>query len=211
MLNFRYFDFSSVYISGSPSFWVAKRFFDLLISFFLLFPLLVCIPILGILNLFYNKGPIFFIQKRMGKNCMPFNAIKFRTMISVSVIERKFSDPLEMDRITSLGKILRKLRLDELPQILNVIKGEMSLIGPRPDYYEHALVFLDNDKNYRKRHAIRPGISGLSQIRLGYAEGLAATRKKSKIDVYYIENASFYLDLQIMIGTILTVVRRVGV
>jgi lipopolysaccharide/colanic/teichoic acid biosynthesis glycosyltransferase len=211
MFNYRYFDLSNPHISGSSCFWITKRFLDLFISFFLFFFLLLIIPFLGILNIFYNNGPIFFIQKRMGKNCKPFNAIKFRTMISVSEIERKFNDPLEVERITSLGKILRKLRLDELPQILNVIKGEMSLIGPRPDYYEHALVFLDNDKNYRKRHAIRPGISGLSQIRLGYAEGLAATRKKSKIDIYYIENVNFYLDMQIMIGTILTMVRRVGV
>ena len=87
-------------------------------------------------------------------------------MVSSDIIERKFSDPLEVDRITAFGKILRKIRIDELPQILNVIKGDMSLIGPRPDYYEHALLFLKNDPNYRMRHAIKPGISGLSQIRL---------------------------------------------
>ena len=132
-------------------------------------------------------------------------------MLSTDVIKRKFTDPLEVERITTLGRIIRKIRIDELPQILNVLKGDMSLIGPRPDYYEHALYFLKNDPNYRKRHVIKPGISGLSQIRLGYAEGLKDTIKKSKIDIYYIENVNFYLDMQIMIGTILTMVRRVGV
>ena len=105
---------------------------------------------------------------------------------------------------------MRKIRLDELPQIINVIKGDMSLIGPRPDYYNHALIYLDNIPNYRNRHAIRPGISGLSQIRLGYAEGLNATKKKSKIDVYYIENVNIYLEIKIFFGTIITVLKGIG-
>ena len=115
----------------------------------------------------------------MGKNCSVFSAIKFRTMAPVKEITRKYDDPIETHRITAFGKILRKSRIDELPQILNVLKGEMSLIGPRPDYYIHALEYLKNVKGYRERHIIRPGITGLSQIRLGYAEGLEATAKKS--------------------------------
>ena len=100
----------------------------------------------------------------MGKNCEYFFAIKFRTMTNVKEITRKYDDPIETNRITPLGKILRKVRIDELPQILYVLKGDMSLIGPRPDYYVHALEYLKNVEGYRERLAIRPGITGLSQI-----------------------------------------------
>ncbi|MDB4209231.1 sugar transferase, partial [Amylibacter sp.] len=126
-------------------------------------------------------------------------------------IERKYNDPVEVNRITRFGNVLRKSRLDELPQIINVLKGEMSLIGPRPDYFDHALIFLETIEEYRWRHIIRPGISGLAQIRLGYAQGLDATRKKVQVDLYYIKNVSFSLDTKILINTIITVFRRMGV
>ena len=204
-------DFRDVnfFISGNVMFWSLKRLFDLIVSFALLPVLLLLILIIAVLNIFYNKGSIFFIQKRMGKNCQPFKTIKFRTMAPVHIISRKYSDPLEVERITILGHILRKYRLDELPQILNVIKGDMSLIGPRPDFYDHAVIFLKNIPDYRTRHAIRPGISGLAQIRLGYIEGLSATKKKSKIDVYYIKNANYVLDLKIFFGTLMTVIKGI--
>lgn len=186
-------------------FWKFKRLFDVTLCVFLLPILFFSAWIILVLNCFYNKGSLFFVQKRMGKNCVPFYAIKFRTMKKIDAISRKYSDPLEVSRITELGFLLRKSRIDELPQILNVLKGDMSLIGPRPDYYEHAILFLENIPQYRLRHVIRPGISGLSQIRLGYAQGINDTKKKSKIDIFYIQNANFYLDIKILIGTILTI------
>jgi lipopolysaccharide/colanic/teichoic acid biosynthesis glycosyltransferase len=146
----------------------------------------------------------------MGKDCVSFTAIKFRTMEHIKEITRKYNDPIEVNRITSLGKILRKSRIDELPQILNVLKGEMSLIGPRPDYYIHALEYLKNVKGYRERHLIRPGISGLSQIRLGYAEGLEATSKKVLVDNYYIQNVNYIIELKIIGNTIITIIRGMG-
>ena len=146
----------------------------------------------------------------MGKDCVPFKALKFRTMLNINQIQRKFDDPVEQERITPLGSIFRKIRLDELPQIINVLKGDMSLIGPRPDYYDHALVFVDSVRGYRERHIIRPGISGLSQIRLGYAEGIKATRKKSEIDLFYINNVGYILEFKIFFGTILTVLKGLG-
>ena len=198
-------------ISKNHNFWRFKRIFDITICILLLPILLSVIVIILFLNLFYNKGSVFFVQKRMGKNCMPFYALKFRTMVDIEEINRKYSDPLELDRITSLGRVLRKVKIDELPQIINVLKGDMSLIGARPDYYEHALLFLDNISDYRLRHEIKPGISGLSQIRLGYAEGLVATKKKSKIDIFYIKNANFYLDIKIFFGTILIILKGIFV
>jgi lipopolysaccharide/colanic/teichoic acid biosynthesis glycosyltransferase len=200
----------NINISGNNTYWVFKRLFDIVISVLLIPVLIVCIFCIFFLNYFYNRGSILFIQKRMGKNCKAFYAIKFRTMSHSEVIYRKYSDPLELNRITKLGNILRKTRIDELPQILNVLKGEMSLIGPRPEYYEHALLYIENLPNYTLRYAIRPGISGLSQIRLGYAQGIKDTKKKLKIDLFYIENASFYIDLKIFIGTILIVFKAMG-
>ena len=188
------------------SFWIFKRGSDISISILLL-PLLILISIILLfLNIFYNKGTLYFIQKRMGKDCKAFNAIKFRSMTRIDSVSRKYYEPVEENRITRLGHILRKTKIDELPQILNVIIGDMSLIGPRPDFYDHALSFLEKVPSYRSRHKIRPGITGLSQIRLGYAEGLKATKKKSKIDIYYIKNLSFLLDLKIFGGTILVII-----
>ena len=192
-------------ILGTFLFRIVKRSFDIFFCILLL-PVLISITAsLLIANIFFNRGPIYFIQKRMGKNCKPFYAIKFRSMIQIDTIRRKYSDPLEKDRITKLGHLIRKTKIDELPQILNVLKGDMSLIGPRPDYYEHALSFLKYDLLYQHRYSVRPGISGLSQIRLGYAEGLSATKKKSKVDIFYIKNASLKLDLKIFFATLLLV------
>jgi len=191
-------------------FWINKRLFDISMSLLLL-PLLFIIGIiLLLLNQFFNSGRLFFIQERMGKNCKAFLAIKFRTMTHSKEITRKYNEPIEKNRITPFGKILRKSRIDELPQILNVLKGDMSLIGPRPDYYVHALEYLKSVKGYRDRHDIRPGITGLSQIRLGYAEGLEATAKKVSIDNYYIQNVNYIIELKIIGNTILTIIRGMG-
>jgi len=146
----------------------------------------------------------------MGKNCEFFFTIKFRTMTHIKEITRKYNDPVEINRITPLGRILRKMRIDELPQILNVLKGDMSLIGPRPDYYTHALEYLKNVEGYRERHTIRPGISGLSQIRLGYVESLEATSMKVSIDNYYIQNVGYIIEFKILLNTILIIIRGLG-
>ena len=195
---------------GNKMFWINKRLFDIFICL-LLIPLLFIISIIVLFfNFFFNTGSLFFIQDRMGKGCSVFSAVKFRTMLPVKEIARKYDDPIEIDRITPFGKILRKSRIDELPQILNVLKGEMSLIGPRPDYYIHALEYLKNVNGYRERYIIRPGITGLSQIRLGYAEGLEATAKKVSVDNYYIQNVNYIIELKIIGNTIITILRGLG-
>ena len=191
---------------GNKMFWINKRLFDIFICL-LLIPLLFIISIIVLfLNFFLNPGSLFFIQDRMGKGCSVFSAVKFRTMLPVKEISRKYDDPIEIDRITPFGKILRKSRIDELPQILNVLKGEMSMIGPRPDYYIHALEYLKNVNGYRERYIIRPGITGLSQIRLGYAEGLEATAKKASIDNYYIQNVSYITEFKIIVNTLIIII-----
>ena len=196
--------------NGNKLFWINKRIFDISVSLLLLPLLFIIVIILPFINYFSNSGRLFFIQERMGKNCEVFHAIKFRTMVPVKEITRKYDDPIETNRITFFGKFLRKSRIDELPQILNVLKGDMSLIGPRPDYYIHALEYLKSVKGYRDRHDIRPGITGLSQIRLGYAEGLEATAKKASIDNYYIQNVGYIIELKIIVNTIITIIRGFG-
>ena len=195
---------------GNKMFWINKRLFDIFVCLMLI-PLLFIVSIIILFfNYFFNSGSLFFIQDRMGKNCSVFSAIKFRTMKPVKEITRKYDDPIEHNRITPFGKILRKTRLDELPQILNVLKGEMSLIGPRPDYYLHALEYMKDIKGYKERHTIRPGITGLSQIRLGYAEGMEATAAKVTVDHYYIQNVSYIIEIKIIFNTIITIIRGMG-
>lgn len=198
-------------ISGSRAFWLSKRFFDLVVSILLL-PCLIAFCIVAlVLNPFFNKGPLFYIQTRMGKNCRPFKAIKFRTMSVVTKIVRGHDDPIEVDRITLLGGFFRRTRIDEVPQIINVLLGDMSLIGPRPDYYEHAKKFLAIVPGYRARYHVRPGISGLAQVSLGYAEGIEETRKKTHADHYYISNVNFKMDTKIALQTVITMATQAGV
>lgn len=177
-----------------------KRFFDVLICILLL-PILFAFGVLLLVtNPAGNPGPLLFLQRRMGKKCKPFTALKFRTMLEGS--PRTANEPLEQHRITPLGRFLRLSRVDELPQILNVLKGEMSLIGPRPDSFEHALIYLQEVPDYAARHSVLPGISGYAQTELGYAEGVDDTRRKVAADIHYITNRSLGLELWILWRTL---------
>lgn len=197
-------------IQSFDGFAFAKRAFDIVLSLVLLPVLAVAAAVLLVLNPFKNKGSLWFVQIRMGKDCKAFAAIKFRSMTEAGRITRGADDPLETDRISSLGRILRKSRIDELPQIINVLKGEMSLIGPRPDYFHHARRYVKSVPGYRDRHAVRPGISGLAQTEIGYVEGSEATRAKVQADIYYINNACFKLDTWILYRTLATVLGHKG-
>lgn len=188
----------------------AKRFFDLTVSILLLPAFLLVLVVLALVNPFLNKGPLFYVQTRMGKDCKPFRAIKFRSMTCADEITRGADDPLETHRITPLGQFLRRSRFDELPQIFNVFAGEMSLIGPRPDYYEHACVFVETVPGYRQRHSVLPGISGYAQTEVGYAAGQDAVRAKVAADHYYIANRGCRLDTWILWRTLCIVGGRSG-
>ena len=197
--------------SGSIIFRISKRFFDLAGSILLL-PLLGVAALLALaLNPWLNPGPLIYKQERMGRHCHPFVAYKFRSMLYAAVIERGAGDPLEHQRISKFGRFLRRSRLDELPQVFNVLKGDMSLIGPRPDYLPHAEVFLLEVPGYRERHAVRPGVSGLAQTEVGYVQGPAETRRKVLADLYYIRNTGFLLETWIVWRTLCIVFRRKGV
>lgn len=179
-----------------------KRAIDVFIAVLAL-PAVVLIGLaLLVLNPLWNKGPLIFSQTRMGWRCKPFRAYKFRTMTATPEISRGPNDPLETDRITRLGTFLRKTRLDEFPQFINVLRGEMSVIGPRPDYWEHAEHYSRTIDGYRRRHAMKPGITGLAQVDNGYAEGVDATVIKTQHDLAYIESASLTTDLYIFWRTV---------
>lgn len=187
-----------------------KRSFDLAFaSFFFLF-FWWLIPLIGISIKLASPGPVFFIQDRVGRKNEIFKCYKFRTMTITASNEKDSSKPTgENDsRITNIGAILRKTNLDELPQFINVLFGDMSIVGPRP----HAIPF---DKNYTEivdeiklRHRVKPGITGWAQIHglrgdvFDFEENKKRTQKRIEHDVWYIENWSFWLDIQILFETI---------
>ena len=180
----------------------AKRVFDIVVAIAALPAIALIGLILLALNPFWNRGPLIFAQIRMGRRCKPFRAFKFRTMKMAPEIARGPNAPLETERITKLGLFLRRSRLDEFPQFINVLLGEMSVIGPRPDYWNHAIHYSETIPGYRRRHAMRPGITGLAQVANGYAEGLDATTIKTRQDLKYIDTAGFRTDAWIFWRTI---------
>ena len=164
----------------------------------LLTPLLAALAIAIKLD---SRGPVFFVQQRAGRDGHPFGLIKFRTMHpSKSARSEWVLD--NIDRITRLGRWLRRFRLDELPQLVNVLRGEMSFIGPRPHPTTNHVVFMDRIAYYQLRSSIRPGVTGWAQVRYGYANNLDEETEKMRYDLYYIKNRSVWLDLRILLETV---------
>ena len=158
-----------------------------------------------------SKGPVFFKQVRLGKNNEKYTLIKFRTMIENAEIE---TGPVWTDkkdpRITFVGKWLRRFYLDEVPQLFNVLKGEMSIIGPRPERPYFAEQLVKKYPSYLDRLSVKPGLTGWAQINQSYDISIEDVGQKLKYDFYYIENLNFIFDLQIMIKTILVVLLGKG-
>ncbi|UWQ97447.1 sugar transferase [Rhodobacteraceae bacterium M385] len=196
-------------VSGSEVYWRARPVFDRIGALLLLLLAAALAVVLAVLNPMLNPGPLLFRQLRMGQGGRAFVVYKFRTM-TCGARARGATDPVEKGRITPLGGMLRRMGLDELPQAVNVLRAEMSLIGPRPDSLPHAQEFLAKIPEYRRRLSVRPGISGLSQITLGYAEGMEATRAKALRDIEYINQAGFRMDLWIVWRTLVTIVTGRG-
>jgi len=189
---------------------IQKRAFDWAVALMLTVPLAFCAFGLLILNPFLNKGPLIFRQERMGLGCRPFTAYKFRSMSTHTTRSRGAFDALETDRITKLGRWLRRFRIDELPQIINVLRGEMSMIGPRPDSYAHACVYVREIPGYRDRHQVLPGITGLAQTQIGYVDGLEGIQRKVAADAHYIRHASMAFDFWITWRTLGVIMARRG-
>ncbi|MES5956141.1 sugar transferase [Bacillus fungorum] len=180
-----------------------KRIFDVCISLLLLFVCLFPILVVAILVRLKLGSPVLFKQQRPGLHGKPFNLYKFRTMV-----DKKGSDGEllpDQNRLTTFGAILRKYSLDELPQLINVVRGDLSLVGPRPLLMEYLPLYSSKQA---KRHNVKPGITGWAQIN---GRNLITWEEKFELDVWYVENHSFLLDLKIIVLTILKVFKTEGI
>jgi len=186
-----------------------KRLFDIVFAaLIVLFILSWLIPIVGLLIKISSPGPIFFIQERWGRNNHKFKVLKFRTMVPESkdvdadgnYCQAKKNDP----RITKVGNFLRKTNLDEFPQFINVLKGDMSVVGPRPHPTPLNIASKDKVKYYLARHLVKPGVTGWAQVNglRGETDSIEKMQKRVEYDLWYIENWSFWLDLQIIFLTV---------
>ena len=187
-----------------------KKIFDLLFS--LLF-LICCLPLFLIISFFIklsSRGPIFFLQERIGKNDIPFKCIKFRTMypeandilenilMKDDKLKKEFEETHKIKhdpRITTIGKLLRKTSLDELPQFINVLRGEMSIVGPRPIVREEKNKYAEN---FKKVSSIHPGITGLWQVS---GRNNLTYKRRVMLDLIYVDNYNLLMDLRILLRT----------
>ena len=181
-----------------------KRSFDILFSLFVIIGVLSWLtPLLGIIIKFESKGPIFFKQKRNGLDYKEFYCYKFRSMKpnpEAHLHQIKKGDP----RVTKVGKFIRKTSIDELPQFINVLKGDMSVVGPRPHMVSHTHMYAEKIDKFMVRHFIKPGITGLAQVSgfRGEVEDDKFIINRVKYDIYYLENWSILMDLRIVLKTV---------
>lgn len=187
-----------------------KRLFDVATSFLVLLLLSPMYFIIGVLVKTSSKGPMFFKQERIGINGLPFNIIKFRTMFLDSEKNGPQLSSSHDKRITPIGKILRKTRLDEFPQFWNVIIGDMSIVGPRPERQFFIDKISEKDPQYLYLHKVRPGITSWGQVKFGYAENVDEMVQRMKYDLLYIRNMSLALDFKIMFYTVAVIIKAKG-
>ncbi|KJG02758.1 UDP-glucose lipid carrier transferase [Photobacterium angustum] len=194
----------------NPLYMTFKRFWEsliIIVSFPITLPIMAITAILIKLE---NPGPAMFIQERVGQGGKVFRIYKFRSMtVKAPDAEDKFATQ-EQARVTKVGKIIRKVRIDELPQFFNVLKGDMSLIGPRPEQDSFVKQFEQEIPFYGYRHMVKPGITGWAQVVQGYADDTESTTEKLAFDLYYIKNLSFWLDVNIVFKTIRTMLTGFG-
>ncbi len=187
---------------------LTKRVFDIVFSLVIIcFVLSWLIPILGILIMLESKGPIFFRQDRPGIKEKGFGCYKFRSMTLNT--DTELSATKGDSRVTKIGKFIRRTSIDELPQFFNVLFGSMSVVGPRPHLWRQNEIYASKISKYMVRHLVKPGVTGLAQVK-GYRGEIQTHQdivNRTKYDVFYIENWSMLLDLNIIIGTILNVFR----
>lgn len=193
----------------SPLNRIIKRLFDIVFALIIIITIFSWLfPIIMIIIKLTSKGPTFFKQERSGEDNKTFTCLKFRTMLineHSDIVQARKND----SRITSFGKFLRKTNLDELPQFLNVLKGDMSVVGPRPHMLKHTEEYSNLIKNYLVRHLIKPGITGWAQVNglRGETTELEQMSSRVEYDIWYIENWSFMLDLKIVFQTVANMIK----
>jgi len=189
---------------------IFRRLVSVTVSFL---GLAVCLPFIPIIILavrLSSPGPIFFRQTRVGLRGRPFSVIKFRTMRQDAEAQGAVWATKNDPRVTRLGRFMRATRLDEIPQLWNVLRGEMGFVGPRPERPEFVQWLSSEIPFYELRHLIRPGITGWAQVRYRYGASLEETKQKLEYDLYYVKHLSLGLDLLIMFETVKTILLRRG-
>ncbi len=200
---YNYFTFSKSHKNNLyMAFW---RVMDVFFSLIGILVFILLIPFVFFGNLFANKGKLLYTQERIGKKGKKFRIIKFRTMVANAEINGAEWAQKNDCRVTVFGRVLRKSRLDEIPQFINVLKGEMSLIGPRPERPEFVRILEKELPFYAIRHVVKPGLTGWAQVKYPYAHSVNDQRKKLMYDLYYIKERNLVMDLEIVIKTISTI------
>lgn len=197
------------FIERTPSsgiYRITKRLLDLFLSLLGMIAMILIFPLIAFLITVDSRGPIIFKQTRLGRGGRPYTILKFRTMKDNQDMEKEaLVTSLNDPRVTKIGRLLRKTHLDEVPQIINVLRGEMSFVGPRSERSELVSVFQKDVPFYRARMLVKPGITGWAQIHQAYAETIEETSVKLEYDLYYIQHASILMDLGIMLRTVTSV------
>jgi exopolysaccharide biosynthesis polyprenyl glycosylphosphotransferase len=199
---YKYFPFSR---SNQNKFYLFyHRFFDTLFSFIGVLIGLCILPFIAVGNLIANRGPLFYFQERVGKNGKVFSIIKFRTMVVNAEQQGAVWAEKNDSRITPFGMFLRRSRLDEFPQFLNILRGDMSLIGPRPERPYFVKELSQVIPFYETRHIIKPGLTGWAQVKVRYGATVEDSLLKLQYDLYYIKHRSFFLDANVIVKTLST-------
>jgi lipopolysaccharide/colanic/teichoic acid biosynthesis glycosyltransferase len=197
-----FFDIGEVHLSRYPRF---KRSADVAFSLVASVAVVVAVPIVAVANLAGNRGPLLFRQERVGKNGRLFTIYKFRTMTTVHGIEDGSWTTAGDPRITRVGGMLRRTHLDELPQVLNILRGDLSLVGPRPEQRAYVEQLVQKLPFYDLRHLVRPGLTGWAQVKYGYAGNEHDAMEKLQYEFWYLRHQSLLVDLRIVGRTLRSV------
>lgn len=200
---YRYFPFSRS--NQNQLYLLVVRIIEIIVSIAGLAFGLLLTPLILIGNLFGNRGPFFYSQERIGKNGLPFKILKLRTMVKNAESNGAVFTTTNDARVTAFGKFLRKTRIDEIPQFYNILKGDMGVIGPRPERPVFVEEIAEVMPFYETRHVIKPGLTGWAQVNYSYGETLDDSLIKLQYDLYYIKHRSIFLDINIIVKTISTV------